>query len=46
MRPLIVASLPVRKIEDLYLIEKFLDSDFIELRLDYLKDPHISCTLL
>ena len=39
MRPLIVASLPVRKIEDLYLIEKFLDSDFIELRLDYLKDP-------
>jgi 3-dehydroquinate dehydratase-1 len=41
MRPIIVASLPIKKVEDLYSIEKFLDSDLIELRLDYLKNPSI-----
>ncbi|WP_338600115.1 type I 3-dehydroquinate dehydratase [Sulfolobus tengchongensis] len=41
MRPLVVASFPVKRIEDLRLIENFLDSDLIELRLDYLKDISI-----
>ncbi|ACP35927.1 3-dehydroquinate dehydratase, putative (AroD) [Sulfolobus islandicus Y.G.57.14] len=42
MRPLIVASLPIKKIEDLKLIGNFLDADLIELRLDYLKDREVS----
>ncbi|QGA67728.1 type I 3-dehydroquinate dehydratase [Sulfolobus sp. E11-6] len=42
MRPLIVASLPIKKIEDLKLIPNFLDADLIELRLDYLKDREVS----
>ncbi|QXJ36535.1 type I 3-dehydroquinate dehydratase [Saccharolobus shibatae] len=42
MRPLIVASLPIKKIEDLKFIGNFLDADLIELRLDYLKDLEVS----
>ncbi|AAK40647.1 type I 3-dehydroquinate dehydratase [Saccharolobus solfataricus] len=42
MRPLIVASLPIKKIEDLKLIENFLDADLIELRLDYLREREVS----
>ncbi|MEM1626803.1 MAG: type I 3-dehydroquinate dehydratase [Sulfolobaceae archaeon] len=36
-RPLVVASLPIKSINDLEKLDEITDADFIELRLDYLK---------
>jgi 3-dehydroquinate dehydratase-1 len=38
-RPLIVASLPIRTIKDLDLVDNIEGVDFIELRLDYMEAP-------
>ncbi len=38
-RPLIVASLPIRTTADLDLINDIKETDFIELRLDYMENP-------
>lgn len=38
-KPIIVASLPVRRVEDIEIIEEIDEVDLVELRLDYLEKP-------